>query len=614
MTEPIDQDDELASVRQALAGQYHIERELGRGGMGVVYLAQDVQLDRRVAVKVLPPLLRREPELRERFLREARTAGQLSHPNIVPVFRADDLAGHAFFVMGLVEGESLAERVRARGPLPAADAVRILREVAWALAYAHARGVIHRDVKPENILLDRESGRAMVTDFGIAWRAVNPALTEDGRVMGTAHFMSPEQVAGESLDGRSDLYALGVVGYFILSGQLPFERRAASAVLVAHATEAPPALHSAAPGVPRAVAAVIDQCLRKDPGERYPSGEALAEALDKALEAAAQAAARASGDTDRISSEAAAAIWRRAAQLQASAAQRLEVRMLDGQDVDRDLPPGTTGYRLKDVEAAAIEAGISQQFVALALAEQPPATTTPTPTPGWREEIARRFLGVTDPTLIVTRAIEGPPVEILRALGQVCTGYPYDLILGDGVGGHPLDGGVINFEVQPFRMADANDPGAMRFRYYFSAARIRRLQVTLHPGTVHRERTEVRIFADLREDARRDAVLAIPVVGAGVVGGGAASAAIGAAVAGLGGLAVLPGLAGAAVVGGLTALAYRGMHRYSSRTIQRLLTEMLQQVASAVRSQTLFGASPLPRRRPPAGGDDQALSSLIISS
>lgn len=607
-------DDELAAVREALRGQYQVERELGRGGMGVVYLALDVGLDRRVAVKVLPPALRGHPELRERFLREARTAGQLSHPNIVPVFRADDLHGHAFFVMGFVDGESLAERVRARGPLPARDAVRILREVAWALAYAHARGVIHRDVKPENILIDRETGRVMVTDFGIAWRAANPALTEDGRVMGTAHYMSPEQVAGDPLDGRSDLYALGVVGFFALSGRLPFERQAASAVLVAHAVETPAALGTIAPSVPPEVAAVIDRCLRKDPDARYATGEALAEALDQALEAAAHAAERSSGDLDRVSSEEAAEIWRRAAQLQASAAQRLETRLLESAGPGDEGPAAPTGYRLKDVEAAAIEAGISQQYVALALAERPPTGLAPARPAGWRDRAARRLLGTNDQTMIVTRTIPGSPAVVLRALGQVCTGYPYDLILGDGAGGHPLDGGVINFEVPSFRMADANDPGAMRFRYYLSAAKIHRLQVTLHPGTIHRDQTEVRIFADLRENARTSAVVAVPVIGAGALGGGAASAAVGAAVAGLGILSAFPALVGALALGGLTAVGYRAMHRYGHRTVLRLLGEMLQQVNSAVRTESLFGSAPPSRRRPPPSDDDQTMTTILMSS
>ena len=154
---------------------------------------------------------------------------------MVPVYRADDVGGTAFFAMAFVEGESLADRVRDRGPLPPDDAVPILRDVAWALAYAHARGVIHRDVKPENILLERATQRTLVTDFGIAQHVAvadgtdaATRLTQEGHVLGTAHFMSPEQVTGQELDGRSDLYALGVVAYHVLSGRLPFERLVAA--------------------------------------------------------------------------------------------------------------------------------------------------------------------------------------------------------------------------------------------------------------------------------------------------------------------------------------------------------------------------------------------------
>jgi serine/threonine-protein kinase len=151
---------EFPALGDALRGQFHVERELGRGGMGVVYLARDERLDRMVALKVLPAALAAEPQTRERFLREARTAARLAHPNIVPVYRADEAGGSAYFAMAYVDGESLADHVRDRGPLPAADAVPILRDVAWALAYAHARGVVHRDVKPENILLERARNAA----------------------------------------------------------------------------------------------------------------------------------------------------------------------------------------------------------------------------------------------------------------------------------------------------------------------------------------------------------------------------------------------------------------------------------------------------------------------
>src|SRR5947207_3298430 len=174
---------EFLDLQAALAGEYSLQRELGRGGMGVVYLARDVQLDRDVAIKILPAHLAQTATARERFVREARTAAGLSHPNIVPIHRVGEAGGFVFFVMSYVEGETLGERLRARGPLPPADATRVMREVAWAIAYAHGRGIVHRDVKPDNILLEAGTGRALVTDFGIAFGGRAPdAVTDPGKV------------------------------------------------------------------------------------------------------------------------------------------------------------------------------------------------------------------------------------------------------------------------------------------------------------------------------------------------------------------------------------------------------------------------------------------------
>jgi serine/threonine protein kinase len=278
---------EFLDLQAALAGEYSLQRELGRGGMGVVYLARDVQLDRDVAIKVLPTHLAPAPAARERFLREARMAAGLSHPHIVPIHRVGQAGGFVFFVMSYVEGETLGERLRSRGPLPPAEATRVLREVAWALAYAHGRGIVHRDVKPDNILLEAATGRALVTDFGIARGGgadAGPA-TDLGTILGTAHFMSPEQAAGAPTDGRSDIYSLGVVGYLAVSGRMPFEAANLPALILRQATELPPSVMRPAPGLPPALGAAIDRCLARDPDDRFADGEALAAALAPPKEA-----------------------------------------------------------------------------------------------------------------------------------------------------------------------------------------------------------------------------------------------------------------------------------------------------------------------------------------
>ena len=282
----------LPDLQRALAGRYVLERRLGRGGMGVVYLARELRLDRRVAIKLLPPERALQPTARQRFLREARTAAQLSHPGIVPIFAVHEVSDFVYFAMAYVDGDTLGRRVRQRGPLPYDTAARLLEEVARALAYAHDRGVVHRDVKPDNILLDLATGRALVSDFGIA-RVGSDTTTGPQRVVGTAEFMSPEQVLGERVDPRSDLYSLGVVGFFALSGELPFVGPNDMSVLARHVSEPPPPLASVAQGVPPRLAATIDRCLAKDPGARFPNGEALAEALAAALDRRAAMAVRA---------------------------------------------------------------------------------------------------------------------------------------------------------------------------------------------------------------------------------------------------------------------------------------------------------------------------------
>jgi eukaryotic-like serine/threonine-protein kinase len=280
---PTQTSPEFLTLQRAVAGRYSLERELGRGGMGVVFLARDVALDRPVAIKLLPPSLAIMPDLRERFLREARTAAKLSHPNIVPIFAVEEHGDLVFFVMGFVDGESLGQRVRRAGPLAASAAIRLIQEVAWALAYAHGRGVIHRDIKPDNILIEKGSNRALVTDFGIARIADQSGVTGKGEILGTAHYMSPEQATGEPLDGRSDLYSLGVTAYFALTGTLPFDGATLPAVLTRVLTEAPPRVATRRPHLPARLAEAVDRCLAKTPAERFATGEELAEAAGTAL-------------------------------------------------------------------------------------------------------------------------------------------------------------------------------------------------------------------------------------------------------------------------------------------------------------------------------------------
>ena len=273
---------EFLALQQAVAGRYSLDRELGRGGMGVVFLARDVALDRPVAIKLLPPALAADPGARARFLREARAAARLSHPHIVPVHAVEERGDLAFFVMAYVDGETLGARVRRAGPLPPAEAMRVVQEVAWALAHAHAHGVVHRDVKPDNILLEREGGRALVTDFGIAHVADVHETPAGGQAVGTPHYMSPEQAAGEPADARSDLYALGVTAFVAATGRHPFDGASAAAVLVQHATVPAPPLLARRPSLPPRFAAAVDRCLAKRPADRWPSADALGAALREA--------------------------------------------------------------------------------------------------------------------------------------------------------------------------------------------------------------------------------------------------------------------------------------------------------------------------------------------
>ena len=270
-----------AGLTAALADRYRIEREVGAGGMATVYLAQDLKHDRRVALKVLKPDLTAVLG-HDRFPREIRIVAQLQHPHILPLHDSGEIAGFLYYVMPFVDGDSLRARIDRDGPLSVSEALRILREVVDALAAAHARGIVHRDIKPDNVML---SGRhAVVTDFGVA-KAVSEAgkdkLTTVGLAVGTPHYMAPEQAMGESeIDHRVDLYAAAVLGWEMLAGRPPFGGRTAQQVLSAHVLEKPADIRTVRPEVPEPVAELFTRCMAKDPDDRPQDAEAMLAVLE----------------------------------------------------------------------------------------------------------------------------------------------------------------------------------------------------------------------------------------------------------------------------------------------------------------------------------------------
>ena len=266
----------------ALADRYRVERELGRGGMAVVYLARDVKHDRPVALKVLRPELSAALG-RDRFLREIQVTARLQHPHILPVFDSGESSGHLWYTMPYVEGETLRARVAREGRLPVDTGIQLAREVASALAYAHDAGVVHRDIKPENILLSRQ-GQALVADFGIAKALTSDeTLTETGLALGTPSYMAPEQILGERpVRPQADVYALGVVLYEVLTGVRPFADSAPAAMLAKRLTDGAPLITAQRPEVPEAIAVLVRDTLEVDPARRPASGAALAARLAEA--------------------------------------------------------------------------------------------------------------------------------------------------------------------------------------------------------------------------------------------------------------------------------------------------------------------------------------------
>ncbi len=268
-------------VVAALGHQYEVQSEVGRGGMSVVYRARDIRLNRTVAIKVLPPELAYDPAIRTRFTREAQTSAQLSHAHIVPIYDVGEREGIAYFVMALVSGGNLAALLAREPRQPIEEVRRLLSEIADALAYAHTRGVIHRDIKPDNILIDADTGRAIVTDFGIA-RAIEAGtrLTITGNALGTPQYMSPEQAVGErDVDGRSDIYSLGVVAYQMITGRLPFSGGNTMALLLKHVNERPLPIVDLRPDAPKPLRDAIERALMKAPEDRWPTAVSMRQAI-----------------------------------------------------------------------------------------------------------------------------------------------------------------------------------------------------------------------------------------------------------------------------------------------------------------------------------------------
>jgi serine/threonine-protein kinase len=288
-------DDEISALRRATGSRYRILRRLGGGGMATVFRAEQMPLGRDVVVKVLHAHLARDGEMTERFRREAEAAARLVHPFICPVLDFGQQGETVYIVMPYLSGGSLADRVqRERAVAPAITAAAAAQS-AVALEHAHVRGIVHRDVKPDNILFDDE-GNAFITDFGIATARFHGRLTASGRAMGTPHYMSPEQAMGKLVDGRSDLYALGVVMYEALVGFPPFDGADAFSVGYKHVHEKPVELQEIDSRLPQALTSIVMRCLAKSPDERYERGSELADALLGYLSQASDAAAlRAAG-------------------------------------------------------------------------------------------------------------------------------------------------------------------------------------------------------------------------------------------------------------------------------------------------------------------------------
>jgi serine/threonine protein kinase len=286
-------------IGTVLSGRYRLESKLGSGGMSTVYLAEDETLQRQVAVKVLHAEISDQPDQIERFRREARAVAKLSHPNVVSVIDAGEDLGHPYIVFEYIEGETLKQRIERLGRLPLDESAAYAIEVGRGLAAAHGRRLVHRDVKPQNVLIDPE-GRAKVTDFGIARSLEAKGLTATGRVLGTTDYVAPEQAMGQAIDSRSDVYSLGVLLYEMVTGDVPFHAETQVGVAMKHVNEPLPAVETRRPEVSAALAAVVETATAKSPEHRYGTIAAMLRDLESALEVEVSRAGRATGEVTTV--------------------------------------------------------------------------------------------------------------------------------------------------------------------------------------------------------------------------------------------------------------------------------------------------------------------------
>jgi serine/threonine protein kinase len=286
-------------IGTVLSGRYKLEAKLGSGGMSTVYLAKDATLDRAVAVKVMHREMSEQPDQLERFRQEARAVAKLSHPNVVAVIDAGEDGGHPYIVFEYVEGETLKQRIARVGALDTQEALAYAIEIARGLTVAHARNMVHRDIKPQNVLIDAE-GRAKLTDFGISRQLEQDGMTATGRVLGTTDYVAPEQAMGHPVDIRSDIYSLGVVLYEMLIGQVPFHAESQVGVAMKHVNEELPDVQQRRPEISAAAALVVERATDKDPAQRYQEVGEMIDDLSTALEVEAARAGSTTGEATSV--------------------------------------------------------------------------------------------------------------------------------------------------------------------------------------------------------------------------------------------------------------------------------------------------------------------------